>query len=339
MKQVVLRSRPAGNPSPQDFAVESVPVPTAGAGELLLETYWLSLDPLIRFTLDEKPLTGPNHVSIGQPVYGGTVSRVVTSDDPRFAVGDFVEGRTGWREYAAINPAKLPLRKVDPTVAPLSTALGILGMPGQTAHACMIEIGRVQAGETVVISAAGGAVGTIAGQIGKKLGARVIGIAGGPKKCAAVEALGFDACVDYKAPDFADRLAAACPNRINVYVDNVGGNVTQTVMPLLAHRARMPVCGFISYYGVGMEGPGPDRLPGFLRLVMSRMLEVRGFGGALTAGQAALDDLTQWLRDGAIRNVETVVEGLENAPAAFASTFVGGNNHVGKLVVRIKDGK
>jgi NADPH-dependent curcumin reductase CurA len=336
MKQVVLRNRPVGNPRPQDFAVESVQMPAPGPGELLLETLWLSLDPLIRFTLDEKPLTGPNHVKLGEPVYGGTVSRVVTSNDPRFAVGEVVEGRTGWREYAVVDAAKLPLRKIDPTVAPLSTALGILGMPGQTAHACMIEIGRVQSGETVVISAAGGAVGTIAGQIGKISGARVVGIAGGPSKCAAVERIGFDACVDYKAPDFAERLAAACPNRINVYVDNVGGPVTQTVMPLLAHRARMPVCGFISYYGVGMEGPGPDRLPGFLRLVMSRMLEVRGFGGALTAGQAALDDLARWLREGVIRSVETVVDGLENAPAAFADTFAGGNDHVGKVVVRVR---
>src|SRR5262249_13064659 len=145
-------------------ALESVETPRPGAGELLVETLWLSLDPLIRFTLDEKPLTGPNNVRLGEPVYGGTLSRVVSSDDSRFAVGDYVEGRTGWREYAVVNPAKLQLRKVDPTGAPLSTALGILGMPGQTAHACMIEIGRVQAGETVVISAAGGAVGTIAGQ-------------------------------------------------------------------------------------------------------------------------------------------------------------------------------
>ena len=336
MKQIVLRARPVGKPRPEDFALATVDAPTAGPGELLLETIWLSLDPLIRFTLDEKPLTGPNHVRMGEAIYGGTVSRVAVSNDPRFAAGDFVEGRTGWREYAAVDPAKLPLRKVDPYVAPLSTALGILGMPGQTAHVCMIEIGRVQAGETVVISAAGGAVGTIAGQIGKMLGARVVGIAGGPRKCEAVEALGFDACIDYKAPDFAERLAAACPNRINVYVDNVGGPVTQTVMPLLAHRARMPVCGFISYYGVGMEAPGPDHLPGFLRLVMSRMLEVRGFGGALIGGQAALDDLTKWLRNGDIRNVETIVNGLENAPAAFTQTFEGGNSHLGKLIVRVK---
>ena len=336
MKQVTLRHRPAGSVRSEDFALEEAPMPLAGTGEILLETLWLSLDPLIRFTLDEKPLTGPNHVRIGDPVYGGTVSRVVTSNDPRFKVGDIVEGRTGWREYAAIDPGKLPLRKVDASMCPLSMALGILGMPGQTAHACMIEIGRVQAGETVVISAAGGAVGTIAGQIGKMLGARVIGIAGGARKCAAVKQIGFDECVDYKAPDFAEKLAAACPNRINVYVDNVGGPVTMTVMPHLAHRARMPVCGFISYYGVGMEGPGPDQLPGFLRLVMSRMLEVRGFGGALTAGEPALHDLAKWVSEGKIRNVETVVDGLQNAPAAFAQTFTGGNDHVGKLVVRVK---
>lgn len=167
------------------------------------------------------------------------------------------------------------------------------------------------------------------------LGARVIGIAGGLAKCAAVEAIGFDACIDYKASDFAERLAAACPDRINVYIDNVGGPVTRTVMPLLAHRARMAVCGFISYYGVGMEGPGPDRLPGFLRMVMSRMLEVRGFAGAMTGGAAALEDLAKWLSEGAIRNVETIVEGLENAPAAFVGTFQGGNDHVGKLLVRV----
>ena len=142
MKQVVLRTRPPGNPRPQDFALESVAVPTAGPGELLLETVWLSLDPLIRFTLDEKPLTGPNHVRIGEPIYGGAVSRVVMSNDPRFAVGEIVEGRTGWREYAVVDTTKLPLRKLDPTAAPFSTALGVLGMPGQTAHACMIEIDR-----------------------------------------------------------------------------------------------------------------------------------------------------------------------------------------------------
>jgi NADPH-dependent curcumin reductase CurA len=334
MKQVVLRAYAQGNPRVEDFAIEAVAAPVAGDGELLLETIWLSLDPLIRFALDETILTGQAHVKIGEPIYGGTVSRVLESRHPDFAADDIVEGRTGWREIAAVDPAKVKLRRIDPATAPVSTAVGILGMPGQTAYVCVVDIARVQAGDTVVISAAGGAVGTIAGQIAKLLGARVIGIAGGPDKCAAVEAIGFDACIDYRAPDFAARLAAACPDRINVYIDNVGGEVTRTVMPLLAHRARMPVCGFIAHYGTGMEGPGPDHLPGFLRLVMSRMLEVRGFGGAFMAGPEALENLSRWLAEGKIRNVEAVVDGLKNAPAAFCGIF-GTNAHVGKLIVRV----
>jgi NADPH-dependent curcumin reductase CurA len=334
MKQVVLHSYPKGDPLPPDFAVENVALPTPATGEVLLKTYWLSLDPLIRFSLDEKRLTGRAQVRVGEVLYGGAVSRVEASNVADFTPGEWVEGRTGWREYAAIDPAAVPLRKIDPVAAPRSAALGLLGMPGQTAHACMIEVGRVKAGETVVISAAAGAVGSIAGQIGKLLGARVVGIAGGEAKCRAVEALGYDACVDYKAADFADRLAAACPGGIDVYIENVGGAVTQAVLPLLKYQARMPVCGFIAYYGMGLEGPGPDRLPGFMRTIMSKGLEVRGFGGAMVGGQKALDDLTRWYAEGKLKLTETIVEGLEQAPAAFAGIF-GGNANVGKLIVRV----
>jgi len=336
MKQVVLRAHPRGEPRAGDFAVETVDVPAAGDGQVLLRTLWLSLDPMIRFALDEKPLTGPIRVRIGEPVYGAAASQVVQSHHPDFAAGDFVEGRSGWREYAAIDPKATPLRKLDPTLAPLSTSLGVLGMPGQTAHACMIGVGRVAAGETVVISAAAGAVGSIAGQIGKLLGARVVGIAGGAAKCAALEALGFDACVDYKAPDYAERLAAACKGGVDVYIENVGGAVTAAVLPLLKYRARMPVCGFISYYGVGLEGPGPDRLPGFMRTIMSKGLEVRGFGGTLVGGAAALKELAAWVQAGRVRYPEVIVEGLEAAPAAFAGIF-GGNANVGKLLVRVAE--
>jgi NADPH-dependent curcumin reductase CurA len=334
MQQVVLRAYPQGEPSADDFAIESVDIPTIGDGQVLLKTLWLSLDPLIRFTIDRAPLTGPTRVRIGEPMYGGTVSQVVATRNTRLAVGEFVEGRTGWREFAAIDPSVTPLRKVDTDVAPLSTALGVLGMPGQTAHACMIGVGRVAAGDTVVISAAAGAVGSIAGQIGKILGARVVGIAGGAAKCAALEALGFDTCVDYKSPEFAVRLAEACPRGIDVYVENVGGAVTQAVLPLFNYRARMPVCGFISYYGVGREGPGPDRLPGFMRTIMSKGLEVRGFGGAMVGGSAALEQLAVWVKAGHIRYPEVVVDGLERAPAAFAGIFRG-NSNVGKLLVRV----
>jgi NADPH-dependent curcumin reductase CurA len=334
MRQIVLRSHPVGLPASTDFAVEQVAIPNPGAGEVLLRTVWLSLDPMVRFALDPKPLTGPNRVQIGEPVYGGTVSQVVRSNISDLSAGEYVEGRTGWREYAAVDPKKVPLRKIDPAMGPLSTALGVLGMPGQTAHACMVGIGRVAAGETVVISAAAGAVGSLAGQIGKILGARVVGIAGGDDKCAAVRELGFDDCIDYKAPDYPDRLAAACSQGIDVYVENVGGAVTAAVLPLLKYRARMPVCGFIAYYGIGLEGPGPDRLPGFMRTIMSKGLEVRGFGGAMVGGKAALEQLGAWLSAGRIRHPETIVEGLESAPAAFAGIFAG-NRNIGKLLIRV----
>jgi NADPH-dependent curcumin reductase CurA len=336
MKQVVLRAHPQGAPSVEDFAVETVDIPTIGPGQVLLKTLWLSLDPLIRFAIDRTPLTGPHRVRVGEPMYGGTVSQVVATHSARLAVGDFVEGRTGWREFAAMDPAVTPLRKLDAEIAPLSTALGVLGMPGQTAHACMIGVGRVAAGETVVISAAAGAVGSIAGQIGKILGARVVGIAGGAAKCAALEALGFDAGVDYKAPEFPAHLAAACPSGVDVYIENVGGAVTEAVLPLFKYRARMPVCGFISYYGIGREGPGPDRLPGFMRAVMSKGLEVRGFGGALVGGTAALEQLAAWVKAGRLRYPQAVVDGLERAPAAFAGIFRG-NSNVGKLLVRVSE--
>lgn len=334
MRQVVLRAHPAGSPRESDFAIETTTIPEAGPGQVLLRTIWLSLDPMIRFALDEKPMTGPNRVRIGEAVYGGALSQVVASNSVDYTVGQFVEGRTGWREYAAVDPKTTPLRKIDPDLAPLSTALGVLGMPGQTAHACMIGVGRVAAGETVVISAAAGAVGSLAGQIGKILGARVVGIAGGPEKCAALEKLGFDACVDYKAADYPARLAAACTGGIDVYIENVGGAVTAAVLPLLKYRARMPVCGFIAYYGVGHEGPGPDRLPGFMRTIMSKGLEVRGFGGAMVGGAAALEQLGQWFKAGAIQYPEAIVEGLAAAPAAFAGIF-SGNANVGKLLVRV----
>ncbi len=336
MKQVILNSYPQGEPQVSDFAVVEVAMPVVAEGEVLLETLWLSLDPLIRFALDPVTITGRAHVEPGEVIYGGAVARVVESRNSDFTVGDVVEGRTGWTEYAAVDPARVPLRKIDATRAPISTAVGVMGMPGQTAHACMIGIGRVKAGETVVISAAGGMVGSTAAQIGKILGARVVGIAGGADKCAALLELGLDACVNYKADDFAQQLAAACPEGIDVYVDNVGGAVTLTVLPLLKYGARMPVCGYIAYYGVGMEGPGPDHLPGFMRTIMSKGLEVRGFHGQMVGGQQALEDIAGWIRSGQLQHPEAVVDGIENAPQAFVGIF-GNNPYIGKLLVRVAD--
>jgi len=339
MKQVVLAAYAKGNPRPEDFRIEDAPVPEPGEGEVLLRTLWLALDPLIRFAIDEKLVSGITQVGIGEVMYGPAVCQVVASNHRDYAPGDIVEGRTGWREYAVVAPDRSdyrgPPRKVDPSLAPVQTALGALGMPGETAYAGMIDTGRVTAGETVVISAAAGAVGGVAGQIGRIKGARVVGIAGGPDKCAALLEQGFDAAADYKAPDFAQQLAAACPEGIDLYFDNVGGDVTLTVMAQMKRGGRMAICGFIAYHGVGMEGPGPDRLPGFFRLINSKMLEIRGFAGMM-AGPEARRDLATWYREGRLKAPETVVEGIAAAPAAFASVF-SGNSFVGKLLVKVSE--
>lgn len=339
MKQVVLASYAQGNPKPSDFRVEEVPIPEPGEGEVLLKTLWLALDPLIRFSIDEKLLSGATHTPLGDVMFGPTVSQVVKSNHPDYKVGDIVEGRTGWLEYAIVDPANCgymgPPRHVDPSLAPVSTALGALGMPGMTAHSAIIETGRVQAGETVAISAAAGAVGSTAGQIAKIIGARTIGIAGGPDKCKALLDMGFDAAADYKAADFAEQLRAAAPNGIDVYVDNVGGDVTLAVLPLLNRGARMPMCGYIAYYGVGMEGPGPDRLPFLYRMIMAKGLEIKGFAGVM-ASRDVLKDIAGWYKEGKLKTPETVVEGIETAPAAFASVF-GDNSFVGKLLVKVAE--
>lgn len=339
MKQVVLASYAKGNPRAEDFRVEEVPIPQAGEGEILLKTLWLALDPLIRFSLDEKLLSGATHMQIGEVIAAPAVCEVIASNHPGYAVGDIVEARAGWREYAVLAPDQSdyrgPPRKIDTKLGPVSSALGALGGPGQTAHAGIVTTARVKAGETVVISAAAGAVGSIAGQIARILGARAVGIAGGPEKCKALLELGFDAAVDYKAADFAEQLEAALPGGAEVYLDNVGGDVTMAVLPLLNRGARMAMCGYIAYYGVGMEGPGPDRLPGFYRQIMAKGLEIKGFAGMM-AGPQPFQDIAGWIAEGKLKAAETVVEGIDAAPAAFASVF-GGNAFVGKLLVKVAE--
>ncbi|MBW8753672.1 MAG: NADP-dependent oxidoreductase [Sphingomonadales bacterium] len=339
MKQVVLASYARGNPKPSDFRVEEVPIPRPGEGEILLKTLWLAVDPLFRFAIDEVRLSGALHLELGDVMAGATVSQVVASNHRDYAPGDLVEGRTGWREYAVVAPDQAdyrgPPRKLDPSLAPVSTALGALGMPGQTAHGGMIEVCRPKPGETVAISAAAGAVGSIAGQIARILGARAVGIAGGPDKCKALLDLGFDGAADYKSPDFSAQLKAAAPSGIDAYFDNTGGDVTLEVFKHLNRGSRMAMCGYIAYYGMGMEGPGPDHMPALYRTIMGTGLEIRGFAGFM-AGQKALDDIAGWIAEGKIVTPEAVVEGIEAAPAAFASVF-SGNSFIGKLLVRIAE--
>jgi NADPH-dependent curcumin reductase CurA len=334
-RRIVLASRPVGEPKPADFRLEEYPVPQPGPGEVLLRTKWLSLDPYMRGRMSDAP-SYAKPVGIGEAMEGGTVSEVVASNNDRFARGDIVLGHSGWQTHALSNGAGL--RKLDPKRAPISTALGVLGMPGMTAYSGLLEIGKPQPGETVVVAAASGAVGSVVGQIAKIKGARAVGIAGGPDKCRYVkDALGFDDCVDHNAPDFAARLKVACPKGIDVYFENVGGAVFDAVLALLNPFARVPVCGLIAQYNATELPPGPNRLPLLMRNVLTKRLLIRGFIVTDFAARFEdfLRDVSQWVKEGRIKYREDIVEGLDNAPATLIGLLKGKN--FGKQLVRVAE--
>jgi NADPH-dependent curcumin reductase CurA len=273
-------------------------------------------------------------VQIGQVMEGGAVAEVLRSHVDGFAAGDLVVGRTGWQTHALSSGRGL--RKLDGIKAPASTALGVLGMPGMTAYVGLSEIGRPQAGETLVVAAATGAVGSVVGQIGKIKGARVIGIAGGPEKCRyAVEELGFDACLDHRAGGLADRLREACPKGIDVYYENVGGPVFEAVFPLLNAFARIPVCGLIAQYNASGVSDTAERVPQLMRAVLTKRLTIRGFIVSDFAAREGdfLRDMSAWMREGRIKYREHVIDGLEQAPAGLIGLLKGEN--FGKVVVRV----
>src|SRR3954453_9468590 len=244
-RRIVLASRPVGEPKPSDFRLEEFAVPQPGPGELLLRTKFLSLDPYMRGRMSDAP-SYAKPVGIGEVMEGGTVNEVVASNNDNYAVGDIVLAHTGWQTHAVSKG--MGLRKLDPKVAPVSTALGVLGMPGMTAYTGLLEIGQPKEGETVVVAAASGAVGSVVGQIARIKGARAIGIAGGKDKCDYVKSeFGFDDCLDHRDPDLAAKLKEACPKGIDVYFENVGGAVFDAVYPLLNAFARVPVCGLIAH--------------------------------------------------------------------------------------------
>ncbi len=331
-KRIVLAARPTGEPTADTFRLEETPVPEPGAGEVLLRTVYLSLDPYMRGRMNDKKSYVPP-VELGAVMVGGAVSEVIESRYDGIAPGDYVEAPTGWQEVALASGAAV--RKVDPAAAPLSTAVGVLGMPGLTAYAGLLEIGKPQPGETVVVAAATGPVGSLVGQIAKRFGARAVGVAGGAEKCAFAEReLGFDACLDHRAPDFAERLAAACPAGIDVYFENVGGLVLESVVPLLNPFSRMPVCGLVAWYNA-TSFPGPDGTPALMRAILSNRVTVRGFIVVDFAHLAERfrADVGRWLRDGEIVYREDVVDGLERAPAALIGLLRGEN--FGKVVVRV----
>jgi NADPH-dependent curcumin reductase len=332
-RKIVLASRPEGAPQPSNFRLEQSPAPEPRDGQVLLRTLWLSLDPYMRGRMSAaRSYAKP--VEIGEPMEGGTVNEVVESRHPGFKAGDIALGYAGWQDYAVSDGTGL--RKLDPGRAPVSTALGVLGMPGMTAYAGLLTIGQPKPGETIVVAAATGPVGSTVGQIGKIKGCRAVGIAGGKDKCRyLVDELGFDAAVDHRSKNFADELRQACPKGIDVYFENVGGAVWDAVFPLLNDFARIPVCGLIAWYNMTDLPPGPDRTPQLLRQVLTKRLTMRGFIVRDFADQAEAfgRDVSTWLQQGKIKYKEDVVEGLENAPQAFLGLLQGKN--FGKLLVRV----
>ncbi len=332
-RRIVLASRPLGFPKTSDFRLEEAPIPAPADGEVLVRVAYLSLDPYMRGRMDSaKSYARP--VEVGAVMEGGTVAVVEASRHPDHAVGDVVLSYAGWQTYA-VSDGK-GLTKLDPSAAPVSTALGVLGMPGFTAYAGLLEIGRPAPGATVVVAAASGPVGSAVGQIARIKGARAVGIAGGEKKCAFVKGeLGFDAAVDHQAPDFAQRLAEACPGGVDIYFENVGGAVWDAVFPLLNDFARVPVCGLIAQYNAAGPFGGPDRLPLVMRQILVKSLTLRGFIQREFAAlrPAFQRDMTAWLAEGRVRYREDVVEGLERAPEAFLGLLQGRN--FGKLLIRV----
>ncbi len=325
--RIVLASRPRGWPEVGNFRVEEVDVRSPTDGEVVVKNHFLSLDPYMRSRMNEgKSYAAPQ--PLDEVMIGGTAGEVVESKDPRFAVGDRVVGMLGWQEVGVVDGRGLT--KVDPRV-PLSAYLGAVGMPGVTAHYGLLEIGQPKAGETVVVSAAAGAVGGVVGQIAKLRGARAVGIAGGEAKCAYVTGeLGFDACVDYKSPDFGALLKKATPDGIDVYFENVGGAVLDAVLPRLNTFARVPLCGLVSQY----NATEPYGVKNFTMLLLSRV-KVQGFivSDHMDRWPAALADLAGWWLEGKLRGRETIAEGLRSAPAAFLGMLRGDN--VGKQLVRL----
>ena len=333
-RQIVLASRPVGAPKKENFQLKKTPIPILNDGEVLLKTMYLSLDPYMRGRMsDAESYAQP--IQLGDPIVGGSVCRVEKSLNNNYTEGDLVVAFGGWQDYCVSNTEGL--LKLDKNMPNPSYALGVMGMTGFTAYMGFLDIGKPKAGETVVVAGATGAVGSIVAQIAKIKGCKVIGVAGGKKKCDyAIESLGLDACIDHKSSTFSEDLKAACSNGIDIYFENVGGSVFDAVMPLLNTQARIPLCGLISQYNSTELPVGPDRLSKLMQLILIKRIKVQGFIVFDDYGDSYPEFAKQmgtWLQEGKIIYKEDVVDGLENAVEAFQGLLVGKN--FGKLVVKI----
>jgi NADPH-dependent curcumin reductase CurA len=335
-RRTVLASRPHGAPTSSNFRLETQAVSVPAKGQMLLRTVYLSLDPYMRGRMSDAPSYAPP-VEVGGVMVGSTVSRVEATHHPDFAVGDWVLSQNGWQDYA-LSDGK-GVFNLGAQLKHPSQALGVLGMPGFTAYMGLLEIGQPKAGETVVVAAATGAVGSVVGQIAKLKGCHVVGVAGGEEKCRyAVEELGFDACLDHHDPALSAQLAQACPKGIDVYFESVGGVVFDAVLPLLNTRARIPLCGMIAHYNDSELPVGRDRTAQVMGTFLKRRVRVQGFiifdDYGSHFGEFRLQ-MSAWLAAGKIKVREDVVDGLEHAPEAFIGLLQGKN--FGKLVVRVSD--
>lgn len=335
-RRIVLASRPDGEPVEDNFRLEEQPIPIIKDGEVLLRTVYLSLDPYMRGRMSDAPSYAPP-VGIDEVMVGGTVCQIAESRNPDYEVGEWVLSYSGWQTYAISDGADLTRLGKNPENP--SYALGILGMPGFTAYMGLLDIGNPQPGDTLVVAAATGPVGSTVGQLGKIKGCRVVGVAGGADKCAyAKEKLGFDDCLDHKAEDFAEQLKRACPDGIDVYFENVGGKVFDGVLPLLNTGARIPVCGIVSRYNATKLPDGPDRMSMLVGTILVKRIKMQGFiifdDYGHRYGEFA-EEMTKLLTAGKIHYREQVVDGLANAPKAFMGLLKGEN--FGKLVIKVNN--
>lgn len=333
-RQILLAARPVGFPKDSDFKLVETPIPTAGDGQFLVRTIYLSVDPYMRGRMNDVKSYAPP-VQIGEVMGGGAVGRVVKSNNSSFQEGDIVEGMSfGWQDYSVSNGQGV--RKIDPALAPISTALGVLGMPGLTAYFGLLEICNPKPGETVVVSGAAGAVGSLVGQIAKIKGCRAIGTAGADDKISYLtDELGFDGAFNYKTvSDYYEKLRELCPGGVDVYFDNVGGAITDAVFRLINTRARISICGQISQYNLEKPEMGPRLI---LTMLLVRQARAEGFLVFQFADKypEGLKQLAQWLKEGKLKYKEDIEHGIENTARAFMAMLKGGN--VGKQLVKVSD--
>lgn len=330
--RIELASRPVGMPTAENFRLVETEIPEVGEGQLLLRTLYLSVDPYMRGRMnDVKSYVPP--FQVGEVLMGGVIAQVMASRVPAYQAGDIVVGTLGWQHYSLSDGAGL--HKVDASITPVSAALGVLGMPGLTAYFGLLDIGKPQPGETVVVSGAAGAVGTLVGQIAKLQGSRVVGIAGSASKNEYLEKeLGFDATINYKTTtNLRQALREACPNGVDVYFDNVGGDITDAVLARLNHQARIALCGQIALYNLDKPDIGPRVLTSLL--IHSAMMKGFIVSDYASRTREGLTQLTQWFTEGKLKYRENIVEGLENTPDAFLGLFRGDN--LGKQLVKVAD--